>query len=55
MPSKVLGFGTIKPKRLIRIINAYDLAFFNAYLKGKSIETLLNLANEFEEVSFEYK
>jgi dienelactone hydrolase len=55
MPSKVLGFGTIKPKRLIRIINAYDLAFFNAYLKGKSIETLLNLQNEFEEVSFEYK
>lgn len=55
LPRKMVGFGTIEPKRLIAITNAYEQAFFGVHLQGKNLDSLLHLSNLYEEVSFEYK
>lgn len=55
LPINIVGFGTIEPKRLIQITNAYEQAFFGVHLQGKNIDLLLNLSNIYEEVYFEYK
>jgi len=55
IPNKLLGFGTIEPKRHVNITRNFELAFFKVYLKDKPIDQLLNLASVFEEVNFEYK
>jgi dienelactone hydrolase len=55
IPKKLVGFGTITPKRLVKICNAYNLAFFNIYLKGEPLEPLLTLTNIYPEVNFTYK
>ena len=55
IPNKLLGFGTIEPKRHVNITRNFELSFFEVYLKDKPIEQLLNLASVFEEVNFEYK
>jgi len=55
IPNKLLGFGTIEPKRHVNITRNFELAFFEVYLKDKPIDQLLNLASVFEEVNFEYK
>jgi dienelactone hydrolase len=55
LPQENLGFGTIIPKRLVKIANSYILAFFDVYLKGKPVEILLSLENSFEEVVFAWK
>lgn len=55
VPRQLVGFGTIEPKRLIEIANAYTQAFFDAYLKGHPLDVLLDLAAEYPEVNFEYK
>ena len=49
------GFGKIDGKRLVNIVNKFTLEFFNVYLKGKGIEELLSLGDDFEEVLFYYK
>lgn len=49
------GFGKIGGKRLVNIVNKFTLAFFDVYLKGKNIEELLSLEDDFEEVLFYYK
>lgn len=53
--SMIPGFGSIDGKLLTTIVNTFTLAFFDVYLNGKPIDTLLSLENEFEEVIFEYK
>jgi dienelactone hydrolase len=55
IPRQAVGFGSIEPKRLIDIANAYILAFFDSYLKERPIEDLLDLAEKYPEVSFDYK
>jgi hypothetical protein len=55
IPPKILGFGTIPPKRMLNITKTYETAFFDVYLKGEPVETLLDLSSQFEEVQFEYK
>lgn len=55
LPRKIVGFGTIQPKRLINITNAYEKAFFGVYLQGENLNSLLNIADLYEEVYFEYK
>ena len=52
---KTVGFGTIAPKRLIEITNAYEQAFFGIHLQGKNLDSILNLSDLYEEVYFEYK
>lgn len=49
------GFGSIDGKRLVSIVNAFTLAFFDVHLNGKPVDELLSLADEFHEVIFEYK
>ncbi len=55
IPPKILGFGTIPPKRMVNITKTYETAFFEVYLKGEPVETLLNLPSYFPEVEFDYK
>jgi hypothetical protein len=55
IPAKILGFGTIDSKRLVNITKSFEIAFFEVYLKGKPVESLIGLASEFEEVKFQYK
>ena len=55
IPPKLLGFGTILPKRMVNITKSYELAFFQIYLKGDSEEKLMNLVNVFPEVIFKSK
>jgi hypothetical protein len=55
IPNKLLGFGTIEPKRHVNITRMFELAFFEVYLKEKTRQDLINLASQFQEVNFEYK
>lgn len=49
------GFGRIVGKRMVNIVNKFTLAFFKVYLKGASVEELISLGDDFEEVLFYYK
>jgi hypothetical protein len=51
----LLGFGTIEPKRMVNITKSYELAFFQAYLKGDSKEKIIVLAEVFPEVILKSK
>lgn len=55
IPRQAVGFGSIEPKHLIEITNAFTLAFFDVYLKDAPLDELLDLAGEYPEVSFDYK
>lgn len=55
IPPKILGFGTITPKRMVNITRTYVDTFFEVYLKGAPREQLLNLSVEFPEVETAYK
>ena len=55
IPPKILSFGTIPPKRMVNITKTFTTAFFEVYLKGAPVETLLDLPAQFDEVQFEYK
>jgi dienelactone hydrolase len=55
IPRKILGFGSIQPKRMVNITRTFTTAFFEVYLKGAPVETLLSLPSQFDEVQFEYK
>jgi hypothetical protein len=55
IPPKILGFGTIAPKRMVNITRTYVDTFFEVYLKGAPREQLLNLSSELPEVETAYK
>jgi hypothetical protein len=55
IPPKLLSFGSIAPKRMVNITRTYITVFFEVSLKGQTIETLLNLSSQFDEVQFDYK
>jgi len=55
IPPKILGFGSIPPKRMVNITKTFTTVFFEVYLKGEPVETLLNLSSQFDEVQFDYK
>jgi len=55
LPRKIVGFGTIEPKRLIKITNDYEQAFFGVYLQGINLNSILRLSDIYGEVNFEYK
>ena len=55
IPQKILGFGTIDAKRLVTITKSYEIAFFDTYLKNASIESLYDIADEYDEILFEYQ
>jgi dienelactone hydrolase len=55
IPPRLLMFGSIPPKRMVNITRTYVTVFFEVYLKGEPIETLLNLSSQFDEVQFDYK
>ena len=55
IPPKLLSFGSIAPKRMVNITRTYVTVFFEVFLKGEQIETLLNLSSQFDEVQFDYK
>lgn len=55
IPPRFLSFGTIAPKRMVNITKTYVTTFFEVYLKGEPIETLLNLSALFDEVRFEHR
>ncbi len=55
IPPRLLLFGSIPPKRMVNITRTYITVFFEVYLKGKSVETLLNLSDQFDEVLLDYK
>lgn len=55
VPIRPLGFGSIEPKRHVNITKAFELVFFEVYLKGRPVEDLIKLGSEFEDVEFEYQ
>jgi hypothetical protein len=55
IPPKILGFGTIPPKRMVNITKTFETAFFEVYLKGEPVEKLLDLSSYFPEVQVEYR
>jgi dienelactone hydrolase len=55
IPPRILGFGTIAPKRMLNITRSYVDAFFDVYLKGAPREQLLALSSVFPEVEIAYK
>mgnify|MGYP006284248715 CR=1 FL=1 len=55
IPNKILGFGTIEPKRCVNITRMFELAFFEVYLKDGSVSNIMDLANSYEDVNFENK
>lgn len=55
IPNKILGFGTIEPKRHVNITRSFELAFFEVYLKDENVDRLTDLALIFDDVVFEYK
>jgi hypothetical protein len=55
IPPNFLGFGTIEPKRMVNITRIFELMFFEVYLKGRSVEDLINLGQFYEDVVFDYK
>ncbi|UCF50630.1 MAG: hypothetical protein JSU91_03880 [Thermoplasmatales archaeon] len=55
IPPRLLGFGTIDPKRMVNITKAFELVFFEVYLKDRPVQDLIDLASLFEDVLFEYK
>jgi hypothetical protein len=55
IPPKILGFGTIEPKRMVNITRIFELLFFEVYLKDRPIQDLIDLGSFFEDVNFEYK
>ncbi len=54
IPSNLLGFGTIEPKRCVSITRNFELAFFEVYLKGEPVSNIIDLANFYEDVNIEY-
>jgi hypothetical protein len=55
VPPRLLGFGSIPPKRMVNITKTYVTMFFEVYLKGEPFQNLLNLTSYFPEVQLEYK
>jgi len=55
IPPRFLLFGSIEPKRMVNITRTYVTVFFEVYLKGKPIESLLDLSDQFDEVQLDYK
>jgi len=55
IPINILGFGSISPKLMVNISRAVILTFFEVYLKGESVENLINLLSSIEEIQFEIK
>jgi hypothetical protein len=55
VPPRLLSFGSIAPKRMVNITRTYVTVFFEVTLKGETLETLLNLSSQFDEVQFDYK
>jgi hypothetical protein len=55
IPNRILGFGTIEPKRHVNITRMFELAFFDVYLKDENVDRLTDLALIFDDVVFEYK
>jgi hypothetical protein len=55
IPPRILGFGSIEPKRHVNITRIFELAFFEVYLKGRPVEDILNLVSIFEDVQLEIK
>ena len=55
IPNRILGFGTIEPKRHVNITRIFELAFFEVYLKGLPVQDLVNLGSAFNDVIFDYK
>lgn len=53
--SVISGFGSIDGKRLVKIVNAFILAFFDVYLNGKPVDELISLEDDFNEVIFDHK
>jgi len=55
VPIRLLGFGTIEPKRHVNITRDIETMFFEVYLKGRSYDDLINLLSSYNDVQFEYK
>lgn len=55
IPPKLLGFGTIPPKRMVNLTRTYEVAFFEVYLDGRPLQDLLNLSARFPEAMVDYR
>jgi hypothetical protein len=55
IPAKILGFGTIPPKRMVNLTRAYEVTFFEVYLNGRPRQDLVNLSAQFPEAMVDYK
>jgi hypothetical protein len=55
IPARILGFGTIDPKRHVNITRIFELMFFEVYLKDRPAEDIINLGLIFDDVTIEHK
>jgi hypothetical protein len=55
VPPNILGFGSIHPKRHVNITKTFEQVFFEVYLKNRPVQDIINLANSYSDVLFEYK
>jgi len=55
IPRRILGFGTIEPKRMVNITRTFEMMFFEVYLKDRPIKDLIDLGSFYDDVKFEYK
>jgi dienelactone hydrolase len=55
LPRSVLGFGSIDAERLVHITNSFLRGFFDVYLNGAPVSTILAVAEQYDDVLFAYK
>jgi len=55
IPPRLLGFGTIAPKRMVNVTRAYEVTFFEVYLDGRPVQDLIDLSATFPEVMVDYR
>jgi hypothetical protein len=55
IPPKILGFGTIPPKRMVNITRTFEVTFFEVYLNGRPRQDLIDLTTTFHEAMMDYK
>jgi len=55
IPPKVLGFGTIAPKRMVNATRAVIVAYFDVYLNEAPLQRVFDVFTCYPEIQFEWK
>ena len=56
IPQELLNFGTVDAKLMVEIVRLFIVGFFDVYLKSAPVQSIIDLAEEFElYILFDYK